>query len=289
MTIAVTVATAPASMQVPMISKASLQPAAFRIARRVVGIVRRVSAIDEVLSHQAADEVTLDIVQGVASADLVVMATPVESMPHLARKARPALCRRCVVTDVGSVKGSIVSRMETLLRSTCHFVGAHPMAGSEKSGIFIASPTLFDGATCIITPTRKTSPTAARKVRKLWKELGCRVVTLSPRQHDLNIALVSHLPHVVASCVVNALAHGSRDALSTIKLAGQGFKDTTRIAAGSPDLWAGICMENRDAILRSLKSFGEELSEFTELLQHEDRDGLQGFFRKAKELKDRSN
>jgi len=260
-----------------------------RLAKNVVAVVRRTSAIDEVHDHEAADEVSLDILKGVASADLVVMATPVESIPALAKKARPALSGRCVVTDVGSVKRSIVSRMERLLKSTCHFVGAHPMAGSERSGIMVASPTLFEGATCIITPTKNSNPTAVRKVRKFWEAIGCSVVSLSPRQHDLSIALVSHLPHVAASCLVNALIRGSRDALSTVKLAGGGFRDTTRIAAGSPDLWAGICIENRDAILCSLKGFAEEVSEFADLLEKKDRDGLRAFLQRAKELRDKSS
>jgi len=260
-----------------------------RLAKKVVGVVRRTSAIKEVLDHHAADEVSLDISEGVASADLVIMATPVESIPVLVRRARTALGRRCIVTDAGSVKKSLVSRMERLLSSTCHYVGAHPMAGSEKSGIAIASPTLFEGATCIITPTKNSSPAAVRKVRRFWEALGCRVVYLDPRQHDIAIALVSHLPHVAASSLVNALARSSRDPLSTVTLAGKGFGDTTRIAAASPSLWAGICIENRDAVLRSLESFSKEISDFANLLKTKDRQGLQAFFQRAKELKDRSN
>jgi prephenate dehydrogenase len=259
------------------------------LAEKVVGVVRRTSAIQEVLDHAAADEVSLDIGEGAASADLLVMATPVEAMPVLARQARSALKRSCIVTDVGSVKRSVVSRMERVLKSTCHYVGAHPMAGSEKSGIRIASPTLFEGATCIITATRNSSPTAVRKVRRFWEALGCGVVYLSPQQHDLSIALVSHLPHVAASSLVNVLARSSRDPLSTMKLAGKGFKDTTRIAGASPKLWAGICLENRDALLRHLENYRQELSEFAALLENEDRGGLQGFFERARELKERSS
>jgi prephenate dehydrogenase len=259
------------------------------LAEKVVGVVRRTSAIQEVLDHAAADEVSLDIGEGAASADLLVMATPVEAMPVLARQARSALKRSCIVTDVGSVKRSVVSRMERVLKSTCHYVGAHPMAGSEKSGIRIASPTLFEGATCIITATRNSSPTAVRKVRRFWEALGCGVVYLSPQQHDLSIALVSHLPHVAASSLVNVLARSSRDPLATMKLAGKGFKDTTRIAGASPKLWAGICLENRDALLRHLENYRQELSEFAALLENEDRGGLQGFFERARELKERSS
>ncbi len=259
------------------------------LARKVVAVVRRPSAVEEVRNHDAADEVFLEISDGVASADLVVMATPVESIPGLARQCRGALRRGCIVTDVGSVKQSLVSRMERLLASTCHYVGAHPMAGSEKSGIDIASPALFEGATCILTPTKSSSPSAVRKVRKFWEALGCQVVYLSPRQHDLSIALVSHLPHVAASCLVNALARSSPDPLSAVKLAGKGFKDTTRIAAASPNLWVGISIENRAAVLRSLKSFSHEISEFAALLEKKDRHGLEAFFQRAKQLKESSN
>jgi len=259
------------------------------LATRVVAVVRRATAVEEVLSRNAADEVFLDISQGVSSADLVVMAAPVESIPVLAKQARDSLDPRSIVTDVGSVKRSIVARMERLLKSRCHFVGAHPMAGSEKSGIAIASPSLFEGATCIITPTKSSNRAAVWKVAKFWEALGCRVVYLDPRQHDVSVALVSHLPHVAASCIVNALARSSDAPLATMSLAGQGFKDTTRIASGSPDLWAGICMENRDAILRSLKSLSGEIAAFADLLEKRDREGLRAFLQKAKELKDRSN
>lgn len=258
------------------------------LARTVAAVVRRTSAVKEVFEHEAADEVTLNIAEGVASADLVVMSTPVESMSVLARQARGSLSRRCIVTDVGSVKYSLVRRMERLLNSTCHFVGAHPMAGSEKSGIATATAALFEGAICILTPTRKSRPTTVQKVQRFWEALGCRVVRLSPRRHDMSIALISHLPHIAASCLVNAIARGSRHPLSTMSLAGKGFRDTTRIAAGSPSLWAGICMENRDAVLGSLASLDQELSEFTELLKSKDREGLLAFFEKAKELKDHS-
>jgi prephenate dehydrogenase len=178
--------------------------------------------------------------------------------------------------------------MERLLDSTCHFVGAHPMAGSEKSGIAIATAALFEGAICIITPTKKSRPATVQKVQRFWEALGCRVVRLSPRQHDMSIALISHLPHIAASCLVNAIARNSRDPLSTMSLAGKGFRDTTRIAAGSPNLWAGICMENRDAILGSLASLEQEVSEFADLLRSQDREGLLAFFENAKGLKDRS-
>lgn len=258
-----------------------------RLAKRVVAVVRRPSAVHEVLDHHAADAVTLDIAEGVSGADLVVMATPVEAIPLMTRRSLSAFSRRCIVTDVASVKRRLVSLMERLLKSVCHFVGAHPMAGSEKSGIAVASASLFDGAACIITPTRNTNPTAARKVERLWESLGCRVVSLNPRQHDLSIALVSHLPHVAAACLVNALAHASRDPLSTVSLAGSGFRDTTRIAAGSPELWVQICMANRDALLRSLSSFAENVSEFASLLEKNDREGLRRFLQNAKEMRDR--
>ncbi len=260
-----------------------------RLARKVVGVVRRTSAIEEVLDRGAADEVFLDISEGVASADLVVMATPVDSIPFLTRKARSNLPSRCVVTDVGSVKNSLVRRMERLLKATCYFVGAHPMAGSEKSGIAIASPRLFENAPCIVTPTKNSNPTAVRKIRRFWEAIGCRVFSLSPRQHDIAVALVSHLPHVAAASLVNAIAEHSRDPIAIIELAGTGFKDTTRIAAGSPRLWGGICMENRDAILRSLDSLAKEISEFSDSLRNKDREALEGFFEKARAIKEASN
>lgn len=260
-----------------------------RLAEKVVGIVRRESAIDEVKEHYAADNVTMDIEEGVSDADHVIIATPISAIEELTSRAKPALKKECIFSDVASVKATIVDRLESILRSTCFYVGVHPMAGSEKQGIAIADAGLFKNAICIITPTENSDKNAIDRVAEFWQRLGSIVRYLSPRDHDEKIAMVSHLPHIAASAVINALSSNSKEPIETIGFAGPAFKDVTRISASSPDMWVEICMANRDAVLRAVKSYNLEIANFIEMLQNRDAKGLRKLFQKAKDLKEASS
>jgi prephenate dehydrogenase len=255
-------------------------------ALRIQVWARRSGALAGVEALGVADRVTVDLAEVVAGATLVVLATPVETMPDLAAQlAALPLEKGAVVTDVGSVKGFVVERLEPLFAGgTAQFVGSHPMAGSERAGIEAARGDLFDGAACLVTPTAQTEGAAVERVRGFWQGLGCRVIEMSPEQHDRAVARVSHLPHLMAA--VTTLAGLSRDP-EVLRCAGNGFRDTTRVAAGDPGLWTGIVAQNRTEILAAVRDAEGQIRVLLEMLESLDEDSLCQWFAEAKSLRDR--
>jgi cyclohexadieny/prephenate dehydrogenase len=192
----------------------------------------------------------------VKDANLVVIATPVDRILSLLRQIAPALKAGALVCDVGSVKGEISRLGHDALTGKAHFVGAHPMAGSEKTGWEHATADLFEGRTCFVTPVPSTDAEALKKAVAFWKDLGSEVVTIDPDKHDEIVAHISHLPQVLASSLCAFLS--GQDA-SWRNFAGGGLRDTTRIAGSDPKLWRTILEENRDEVLRALRGFQDEL------------------------------
>lgn len=251
-----------------------------KTAHRVALWARRPEAADEAWRVGAGDEATTDLSKAVRDAELVVLATPIGAMEGLAQQFRPSLAPGCVVTDVGSVKYPVVAALSELLP---RFVGSHPMAGSEQSGIEAARADLFEKAVCIVTPTATTDAAAVQTVYEFWKALGCAVRTLSPLEHDELVARLSHLPHLVAAAVVNLVCqNGARP----LEFAGPGFKDFTRIASGPPEMWTEICQQNRDEIRRALESLIEELSRTRAMLENNDTVELKAMLKRAKHFRD---
>jgi prephenate dehydrogenase len=192
---------------------------------------------------------------------------------------------RPFVTDVASTKAAVVAAARELLPRPARFVGGHPMAGSERSGVAAADPDLFRGAYYVLTPADDTDADAYRRLHQLATSIGARVIALDPDAHDEAVAAISHVPHVTASALANlaeARAHGGPDVL---RLAAGGFKDMTRIAAGSPDLWTGICLDNRDAVVRGLAELGAQLDGFARLLQADDREGARAWLARAADVR----
>ena len=222
------------------------------LARHVVGVGRRQSSLDRALALGAVDEATLDVCVGVAEAELVVLATPVGAMVELARAAADTLPRGAVMTDVGSTKAQLVRELEDVAGERFRYVGSHPMAGSEKRGVDEAVPGLFDGALCFVTPTPRTDPRALAAVTELWQALGTRVRHLDPVEHDRLLAFASHLPHLAAAALVNALP------AEALACGGAGLRDTTRVASGDPRMWADVCLQNREMILDALARFEQQ-------------------------------
>ncbi len=225
--------------------------------------------------------VTCDPAEAASRADIVLLCTPIGTMASLAKAIAPVLKPAAVVMDAGSVKGSVVRVVEPILPN---FVGAHPMAGSEKSGLDAARPDLFQNAICILTPTKKTAVAALKAARSFWKLVGCRLVEMSTLEHDRSISRVSHLPHLAASVLVKAIARRVPDAGG---LAGGGYRDTTRIAAGPSKMWSEILLENRREIMAGLKDFTAMLDKTKHLLETEDAAGLEAFLADAKTIRDR--
>jgi prephenate dehydrogenase len=257
-----------------------------RLARQVVGFVRRAETQRECARLGVTDATTRQLAEAVRDADLVVFCTPIGQMEPLVRELARHLRPDALVTDVGSVKVPVVERLEPCVAGAGgQFVGGHPMAGSERAGVGAARADLFVGATCVVTPTPQSAPAAVAAVEGLWRAVGGEPLRLAPALHDELVSRSSHLPHVVAAELANYVlspAHAPAQA----RLCAAGFRDTTRIAAGSPEMWRDIALANRGPLARVLGVFIEDLQEFRHALDHGDAARLEEFFRSAKQRRD---
>ena len=235
---------------------------------RIVGYGHRPATLKRAIESGAIDESASSSKKAVAGADLVVLCTPVGLFDEMLRQIAGDLAAGAIITDVGSTKRSVVQMAEELLPSSVHFVGSHPMAGSEKRGVEYARADLFQGARCILTPTDKTDPLALEKVDEFWRKLGMQTQRMSPQEHDLRICDVSHLPHAIAAALV------AMQGDEALPLAGKGFLDTTRIAGGDGALWRDILQDNRDNLIDALTRFRGTLDELVRLLQPDQREAL---------------
>ena len=257
-----------------------------RLATRVTGFVRRAASVKECLAARAVDEATLNLQQAVSGADLIVLCTPIAQMTPLARRFSPCLKRGAIVTDVGSVKAGVVRQLEKIVsRAGGHFIGSHPMAGAEKMGVSAASPVLFENAVCAVTPTAKSHRGALKAVEGLWQSVGARVVRLKPGVHDAVVARTSHLPHLLAATLA-AHVLDPRHADNNAMLCATGFRDTTRIASGSPEMWRDIVIENRAHLRRELTAMARQIESLRRLLRAGDAAAIQEFLATAKQRRD---
>jgi prephenate dehydrogenase len=237
------------------------------VASRIVIWARRPEVRLKLREQPWCDAVADTPVEAVRGADLVVIAAPVDQIVPLVRQIAPHLKANAVVTDVGSVKGEISRLGHDAVGKAAHFVGAHPMAGSEKTGWEHGSESLFERRPCFVTPLAQTDPAAAENVVRFWRDLGAEVVTVTPDAHDEIVAHISHLPQVLASTLCAFLAgkdHAWRNH------AGGGLRDTTRIAGSDPQLWRTILEQNRDEVLRALRKYQDELQAFQAALSNRD-------------------
>lgn len=258
-----------------------------RLAREVVGFVRRAASVAECRKLRVADLVTRDLALAVRDAELVVLCTPISQMRPLVEAMIPSLKRGAVITDVGSVKASVVNELETSVADAGgHFIGSHPMAGAEKIGVAHARADLFENAVCVVTPTKQSNAGAARQVGQFWKALGCRVIKLTPEAHDTLVSRSSHLPHVLAAALSNYVLK-SDCPTEQAALCANGFRDTTRIASGSPEMWRDIALANRAELRRALDEFVRELQNLQALLRRKDEEKLLELFASAKARRDR--
>jgi prephenate dehydrogenase len=244
-------------------------------AAAVIALDRGV--LDEAIGPLAADE-------ALRAADLVVIATPAAAVETWLRRLA-GIGYAGLVTDVASTKADIVRTARAVLPGPACFVGGHPMAGSERSGVAAADADLFRGAYYVLTPDVDTDAEAYGRLHQLVTSIGARVISLAPDAHDEAVAAISHVPHVTAAALANvadARAHGGSDVL---RLAAGGFKDMTRIAAGSPDLWTGICLDNRDAVVRALAELRAQLEQFASLLGDDDRAGVRAWLARAADVR----
>lgn len=254
------------------------------LAREIVGVGREASRLAPARADGSLDRATTDLAEGVRGADMVVLAAPVLAIERLLAALAPAVGKHTVVTDVGSTKAAIVHAAERAGAGRAfHFVGSHPMAGSERAGYAVARADLFEGATVIVTPTEASDPGAVKDVTGLWTAMGARVSVLDPLGHDRVVAAISHLPHAVAF----ALMAGAR-AMDPAALgyAARGFKDTTRIAASDPVVWSEIFQANREALLAGLAHFRHALDEVEALVRAGDGAALKAWIARVRTMRE---
>lgn len=254
------------------------------VAKRIVIWARRPEVRVALADQPWCDEVADSAEAAVAEANLVVVAPPVTRIPELIARVAASLPAGSVVTDVGSVKAEICRQAEAALagkQST--FVGSHPMAGSALTGWANADPELFQGRTCFVTPRDDTAEAAVETVVRFWRDLGSEVFTTTADQHDEIVAHISHLPQIVATNLGTLL--GARPA-NWSHLAGNGLKDTTRIAASDATMWVEILEQNRDEILRALKGFEDDLHHFRSALSNRDWTELRARLERGKSWRD---
>lgn len=257
-----------------------------RLGGEVAGYVRRAASIAECKAAGAVDSCTQDLQQAVAGADLIVLCTPLAQMLPLLKEMRTAIKRGAIITDVGSVKANVVKELESLVAKTgAHFVGSHPMAGAEKTGVAAARMDLFENAACVMTPTHKSNRAALKKLENFWKAVGARVIKLSPDLHDELVSRSSHLPHVAAATLANLILDPKHPKSQPL-LCANGFRDTTRIASGSPEMWRDIALANRKNLGQSVATLIRDLQKFQAVLSKADSKATQKFFEQAKRRRD---
>jgi prephenate dehydrogenase len=246
---------------------------------RIVGCDRHPDVLERARQRGMLDDCTTDTARAVARASFVVYCTPVDLLPDVVGESAEACRPGTLLTDVGSTKTAIVRRLAGRLPPGVNFVGSHPLAGSEKTGPDHARADLFEGKLVVITPAGDP-PAAVSTVGAFWSALGARVETMSPEQHDEALAVTSHLPHLVASVLAGVLP------LEWKRLTATGFRDTTRLAAGSPDLWRAIFLSNQTALLTAVDEFTAHLERFRQALARGEGERLRLLLEQGKYIRD---
>lgn len=255
-----------------------------KLAREVIGIGRRETNLSAAQLAGAIDRGTTKVSEGVAAAELVIVCTPVDKIKENVVLAAASCRPKSLITDAGSTKEAIVAAVDAALsarRAGTPFVGSHPLAGDHRGGVEFARADLFDGRTVVITPSAETRPAAAVEITGFWEAVGARVTVMSPAEHDAALAATSHLPHLVSA----ALSASTPDNL--LPLAASGWRDTTRVAAGDPQLWQPIFATNSSHVLTALDRFAAVIADLREALEQNDTEQLLRILEQAKNVKSR--
>ena len=224
-----------------------------RLCPKVVGIGRRQMSLDKAIQKSAIDKGTLNIEESIKDADLIIISTPVNKVKEKIIQASKYAKKGAIIIDVNSTKQDIVYAANRCLPKDIYFVGTHPMAGSERSGISSSTAELFNDTICLITPERATNKEALKKIEIFWQSLGAEVVLMSAKAHDAMVSKISHLPHLLAYALCNTVSK------KELAIAGSGFRDTTRIAKSSPAMWEEIFIQNKKSLLKAIRFFERNL------------------------------
>jgi prephenate dehydrogenase len=247
---------------------------------------RREAPLQVAQKMQAADLYTTDLNEAIKGSDLVVLATPVGVMTSLLEKVDLDLLREALVTDVGSVKESVHRHVGAFLsRNNVAFIGSHPMAGSEKQGMEYTDPNLFRGATVVLTNEEECSSALLQQLTLFWESVGSHVVSMGATTHDQTVARISHVPHVLASLCAQVAGADGQPLLERSELASTGFRDTTRVSMGNPEMWAEILLENSSASLLALDDASRLLDEVKKSLESGDKETLVAWLKKGRNVR----
>lgn len=251
------------------------------LADKVIGVGRNPDRLKKAVELGAVDEWTTDLAAGVRDADLIYVSTPVGMELQFIREAAKHAKPDCIITDAGSTKGEICRGADDP-----RFVGGHPMAGSEETGVEAANPDLFVNAAYVLTPTELTKPGALALVKSLAESIGSRVIVMDPETHDRCVAVISHLPHLIAASLVLLAKDQSRQDQQVFDLIAGSFRDMTRVAGSSPELWRDICLTNPNAIRSAADAFQRLLDEGLKFVESGDAQAFEDWFASAKEVRD---
>lgn len=250
----------------------------------IVGVSTNEANLAKALDAGMIDRYTTSADKGVKDADLIILATNVGLFVDILSHIGQNIKKGAIVSDVGSVKGAMVEKLESLMPQDVYFVGAHPIAGGERAGVAAAKSGLYRGAKCIITPTNKTEKHALDAIVELWRWVGAKTVLMDCHEHDRRYAALSHLPHLLAFSLINAVDGIDKE---LITYAGQGFKDLTRIALSPSPMWRDICIFNKENILEMITVFEATLFQAKQQIEHSDWNSLNEAFHKARLSRER--
>jgi len=233
-----------------------------------------------------ADDILDDPAKAVKGSDLVILATPVGTYGDLGQIICPEMKSGAILTDVGSVKGSVVKILSPLMRKDCHLIPGHPVAGTEQSGPRAGFAALFEGRWCILTPPLNAPAAMVSRLEKFWQALGSKVELMTPDHHDMVLAITSHLPHLIAYNIVGTARHLEEVTKSeVIKYSAGGFRDFTRIAASDPTMWRDVFLNNKDAVLEMLARFSEDLTALQRAIRYDEGDKLFELFDRTRRIR----
>ncbi len=249
-------------------------------AGEVVGVGRDAAALELAVRLGAIDRGTTELEAATAGADVVVVCTPVNRIADDVRRAAESAPSHVLVTDAGSSKRQIVEAVERHAPASAVFVGAHPLAGSERRGVDHARADMFEDRVCVLTPTPRTRPDRARRAHAFWSSLGCNVVEMTPSEHDEVLAYTSHLPHALAAALARSVP------ADWLPMAAGAYRDVTRVAAADTGLWTAIFRDNRGPLLKALGTLQECLDAFKYALMTDDEAAIRQWWSEAKERRD---
>ncbi|WP_211745557.1 prephenate dehydrogenase [Paenibacillus sp. Marseille-Q4541] len=253
----------------------------------VVGYAHEPELKERYVQSGVLDQATLSIEEAALDADFIFLSVPVGMLNHYLQVLNKLpLKKGCIITDVGSTKASITAAAETLDFRDVHFIGGHPMAGSERSGVEAASPLLFENAYYVLTPQSNVSDEVFEKLKNLLSYTRAQVIRVEPEHHDDIVGAISHLPHIIAVALVNQISSYNRTEPLYQLLAAGGFRDITRIASSDPVVWRDILLSNREVLLRLLSDWNEQVQQFTQVLEKRDGEAIETAFREAGSFRD---